>query len=181
MRTSTRQRPAGRLDRLQAAARASGLTLTHQRLEILRALAATEEHPDAEAVFRAARRRLPTVSLDTVYRTLWRLHDLGLVTTLRPRREGLRFDPNPDPHHHYVCVRCGSVRDFTSEALDGLQVPDVAVRLGSVVGAHLEVRGRCAACQRSRGKRPRPWTSGSRSSSKPSRTPVPTIPPRSTP
>jgi hypothetical protein len=42
------------------------------------------------------------------------LHDLGLVTTLGPQRDGVRFDPNLDQHHHYVCVRCGLVRDFES-------------------------------------------------------------------
>ena len=79
--------------------------MTHQRLEIFREVASTIEHPDADTVFRAVQRRMPTVSLDTVYRTLWMLHDLGLVTTLGPQRNGVRFDANLERHHHYVCVR----------------------------------------------------------------------------
>ena len=60
---------------------------------------------------------MPTVSLDTVYRTLWKLRDLGLVKTLGPNRDAVRFDANLEGHHHYVCVRCGLVRDFDSEEL----------------------------------------------------------------
>lgn len=141
---------AGRLERLRAEARAAGLKLTHQRLEILHEIACAEDHPDAETVFRAVRRRVPTVSLDTVYRTLWKLRDLGLVTTLGPRRDSVRFDANLDRHHHYVCERCGMVRDFESEELNELRVPDAVRRMGSVEEAHVEVRGTCAGCRAKR-------------------------------
>jgi Fur family peroxide stress response transcriptional regulator len=135
-----------RLERLKATAREAGVKLTHQRLEIFREIASNLEHPDAEAVFRAVQQRVPTVSLDTVYRTLWMLHDLGLVTTLGLRRESLRFDANLEQHHHYICVRCGLVRDFESADLNALRVPDAVTELGSVVDAHVEVRGLCAKC-----------------------------------
>ncbi|MCL4809015.1 MAG: transcriptional repressor [Thermoanaerobaculia bacterium] len=151
-----------RLERLRTVAREAGLKMTHQRLEIFRELAGTEEHPDAETIFRAVQQRMPTVSLDTVYRTLWMLHDLGLVTTLGPRGDGVRFDANLDRHHHYCCVRCGLVRDFESDELDGLSVPDSVKRLGSVVDSHVEVRGLCAACQRDQETSKDPHHSGTR-------------------
>ena len=93
-------RAAHRLEHLKTVAKKSGVKLTHQRLEIFRELAAAQDHPDAETLFRAVQRRMPTVSLDTVYRTLWMLHRLGLVTTLGPQRDGIRFDANLAPHHH---------------------------------------------------------------------------------
>ena len=94
-----------RVDRFKSESRAAGVKLTHQRLEIFREVAASLDHPDADAIFREVRRRVPTVSLDTVYRTLWLLDDLGLIRTLGPRRESVRFDANLEHHHHYVCVR----------------------------------------------------------------------------
>ena len=97
--------------------------------------------------FRAVQKRTPTVSLDTVYRTLWKLRDLGLVTTLGTTREAVRFDVNLDRHHHYVCVKCGSVRDFTSDALDALRLPKAVSAFGTIVDAQVEVRGLCASCQ----------------------------------
>ena len=137
-----------RLEHLSTVVRDAGVKLTHQRLEIFRELARTEEHPDAETLFRAVQRRVPTVSLDTIYRTLWMLRDLGLVTTLGPSRDGLRFDVNLDRHHHYVCVRCGMVRDFSSEELDDIRVPKAVKGFGSIVDAQVEIRGLCTNCQR---------------------------------
>jgi Fur family peroxide stress response transcriptional regulator len=91
---------------------------------------------------------MPTVSLDTVYRTLWLLNDLGLITTLGPRRESVRFDANLRQHHHYVCVRCGLARDFDSAALNALHVPEAVKGFGSVVATHVEVRGICERCRK---------------------------------
>jgi len=136
-----------RVELWSAAVRAAGVKLTHQRLEIFRQLAGSDEHPDVEALFQGVRQRVPTVSIDTVYRTLWLLHDLGLVATLGPRRDGIRFDTNLSRHHHYVCVRCGLVRDFESEELNALPVPDAVRSLGGVLEATVEVRGVCASCE----------------------------------
>jgi len=144
-----------RLDHIKTVVQQAGIKLTHQRLEIFQELAATVEHPDAESIFEAVRQRVPTVSLDTVYRTLWMLHDLGLVKTLGQQKKGIRFDANLDQHHHYVCVRCGLIRDFHSDELNRLRVPVGVKRLGSVLDAHIEVRGLCAKCQQADSKVPR--------------------------
>jgi Fur family peroxide stress response transcriptional regulator len=137
-----------RLEQFKAAAKDAGVKLTHQRLEIFREIASSLEHPDAKTVFRTIQARIPTVSLDTVYRTLWMLNDLGLITTLDPRREGVRFDANLEPHHHYICVRCGLARDFESAELNTLRVSDAVKGFGSVVATHVEVRGICDRCAR---------------------------------
>jgi Fur family peroxide stress response transcriptional regulator len=135
-----------RLEQFRSAAKEMGIKLAHQRLEIFRAVASSVEHPSAEAVYKAVPRTLPTVSPDTVYRTLWLLTDLGLVTTLGPRQDSLRFDANLEHHHHYLCVRCGLVRDFENTELNALRIQDPVNRFGQVVSAHVEVRGVCASC-----------------------------------
>jgi Fur family peroxide stress response transcriptional regulator len=139
-----------RLAHMKATAKGAGIKLTHQRFEIFREIAASAEHPDVDTVFRAVQARVPTVSQDTVYRTLWLLRDLGLATTLGPQGDGVRFDANLEQHHHYVCVGCGLVRDFESADLNALRIPETVNQLGSVVEAHVEVRGLCARCQKSR-------------------------------
>jgi Fur family peroxide stress response transcriptional regulator len=137
-----------RVEQLKQAARQAGVKLTHQRIEIFREVAASIEHPSAEMVLRAVQPRMPTVSLDTVYRTLWLLADLGLVSTLGPKRASVRFDANLAHHHHYVCMRCGLARDFESTAFDALPVPKAVEELGSIVSTHMEVRGVCRRCLR---------------------------------
>jgi len=83
---------------------------------------------------------------ESVYRTLWLLSDMGLVSTLGPRRESARFDANLEHHHHCVCVRCGLARDFESEELNVPRIPESVKELGSIVGTHVEVRGVCSSC-----------------------------------
>ena len=75
-----------RMAHFESVCRRQEIKLTHQRIEVFREIAQTGDHPDAEQVFKRVRERLPTVSLDTVYRTLWLLNDLGLVTTLGSSR-----------------------------------------------------------------------------------------------
>jgi len=142
---------AARLARLRAVCRDVGLKLTHQRIEIFREVALSDDHPDAETVFQGVRARVPTISLDTVYRTLWLLEELGLVTTLGPRRDPTRFDARLDSHHHFTCESCRLVRDFESAEFDALSVPEDVRRLGDVSRVHVEVRGRCVDCARRRG------------------------------
>jgi len=135
-----------RMTRFKAAIRRAGVKLTHQRLQIFAEVARTGGHPDAETVYRAVRKRLPTVSLDTVYRTLWLLLDLDVITTLGPPRERVRFDANMRAHHHFVCTHCGLARDFYSPAFDALEIPAAVKALGRVDRTLVEVRGRCARC-----------------------------------
>lgn len=135
-----------RLKAFKQACKAAGEKLTSQRLEIFREIASSEEHPDAESIYRGVRARLPNVSLDTVYRTLWWLTRLGIVTTLGPTQDRTRFDANLTRHHHFVCIRCGLTRDFYSEELDSLMLPESVAAIGSIERTQVEVKGICHAC-----------------------------------
>ena len=92
----------------------------------------TEERPHQvqQDGGQAVRRGLPTVSLDTVYRTRWLLTDLGLITTLGLPRGRFRFDGNMKPHHHFICTRCGLTGDFYSEELDRLAIAEAVHEFG---------------------------------------------------
>ena len=132
--------------------RRAGVKVTHQRLEVFRELAKRSDHPDAEKVFRGVRRRVPTVSLDTVYRTLWSLVDLELITILGSHPRRARFDANTSPHHHFVCRKCGMTRDFYSEPFDRLKIPEAVEAMGTVEGTHVEARGLCVRCAKGQGE-----------------------------
>ncbi|ACL06703.1 ferric uptake regulator, Fur family [Desulfatibacillum aliphaticivorans] len=135
-----------RMARFEKAISEAGVKKTIQRLEIFREIASSVDHPDVETVYERVRERLPTVSLDTVYRTMWMLLDLGLISTLGASRDRTRFDANMENHHHFVCSRCGLTRDFYSEELDGIKIPESVKDFGSINKAHLEVVGICKQC-----------------------------------
>jgi Fur family peroxide stress response transcriptional regulator len=140
----------------EAALRARGLRLTGPRRVVLDVVRATESHPTAEWVHRMVRRRLPRVSLGTVYRNLRLLVAQGLVKELPGPHA--RFDGNLSEHHHFTCLGCGRISDVQggatepqSRALCGR----VAARSGVSITYHrIEFYGRCSACQRRAGRRP---------------------------
>lgn len=136
-----------RVETFKSAVQKAGLKLTHQRLEVFRELASTADHPDAHRIYDSVKDRLPTVSLDTIYRTLRTLSDLGLINMLGTAGESIRFDANTRKHHHFVCVKCGLVRDFENEELSALQVQEDLVGFGRVLETQIEVRGICNDCK----------------------------------
>ena len=127
--------------------RRQGVRATHQRAEILRELAGSQEHPDAETIHRRVRQRIPTISLDTVYRTLRLLEDKGVIARVGSVRDRARYDANTDRHHHFVCTACGMIGDFYSDAMDRLPVPREVSEMGSVEGVYVELRGICRDCR----------------------------------
>lgn len=134
------------LSRLETAAKQAGIRLTHQRLEIYREIATRHDHPDAFAIYESIRQRIPTMSLDTVYRTLWTLNDLGLIATFGSRQDRVRFDANLEQHHHFVCVKCGVIRDFESSRTYEMDIRREIQDFGSVLCTQIEVRGICNSC-----------------------------------
>jgi len=127
--------------------RRQGVKATHQRTEILRELAGSEEHPDAEMILAGVRQRIPAISVDTIYRTLKLLEDRGVIARVGSMRDRARYDANTDRHHHFVCTQCGMIGDFYSAAIDRLPVPREVSEIGSVEGVYVELRGICRTCQ----------------------------------
>ncbi|MBN2027503.1 MAG: transcriptional repressor [Actinobacteria bacterium] len=136
-----------RVERFTDGLKGSGIKLTHQRVEIFREVARTGDHPDAETIYKRVRKRIPTISLDTVYRTLWLLNDMGILTTIGMQRGNVRFDANIDSHHHFVCTRCGRISDFTKREFDELEVPREVSDMGEVASTHVQFRGLCNRCR----------------------------------
>lgn len=139
---ATRQR----LEHFKGVCRQKGLKLTYQRMVIFEEVAKSHDHPDAETIFQAVGNKIPTISLDTVYRNLWMLNDAGLITTVGPPREKVRFDADVAPHHHFVCSRCGAVYDVHCPKLGPLDAPDEIEGVGQVESVRLELRGLCRRC-----------------------------------
>ena len=140
-----------RLCRFEATFRRLGMKVTHQRVEVFREVAGSDEHPDAESIYQRVHRRVRGISRDTVYRTLATLEAEGLIRRAEVASGPARFDAETEPHHHYVCNVCGAIRDIHSDALDHLPIPPSVQSLGSVESAQVQVRGICSSCAGRRG------------------------------
>jgi Fur family peroxide stress response transcriptional regulator len=142
-----------RMKRFMDTCRENGMKVTHQRTEVFRELARTEEHPNAETIYQQVKRRVRAISRDTVYRALADLETLGLAGKAgAPFRQG-RYDANTDPHHHFICTECGLIRDFYSKALDELPLPKGVKSLGRIQSSHVQLLGICAACAGQKARR----------------------------
>ncbi len=140
--------PRKRLDEMIEALRGQNFRLTPQRLEILRILASSREHPSVEQVFEEVRRRFPTTSLATVYRNILKLKELGQVLELGFAEGGNRYDGNrPFPHPHMVCIRCRRIMDPDVENLENLTERIASSTGFKIVNHRLDFFGICPRCQ----------------------------------
>lgn len=125
----------------------TSLRMTKQRQIILDELRAVTSHPTADDMYDLVRRRLPKVSLGTVYRNLETLAESGLVQKIDVGGTKKRFDGNVGVHHHVRCTACGRVDDLHIST-DGDLDEIAAVMTGYAILRHrLEFIGICAQCQ----------------------------------
>lgn len=130
----------------QEACRAAGVKVTPQRMAIYEAIASSTAHPPVEDVWEEIRLRMPRVSLDTVYRAFRLFEEMGLVFRIETGEGRVRFDGNCDPHHHFICTKCGMVFDFWSQEIDGMSLPKSVQLCGRVDVVRVEVKGMCHQC-----------------------------------
>jgi Fur family peroxide stress response transcriptional regulator len=130
----------------EIACRKAGLKLTPQRLGIYRELLTARDHPTAEALHRRLRTTLPTLSLDTVYRTLATLTHHGLISRLETKESLARFEAVVEPHHHLICCQCGKIVDFQWPAMEEISLPDEIRTWGRVDQKSVVLHGICQAC-----------------------------------
>lgn len=130
------------------ACRRKGLKLTHQRLEILRELALSNDHPSAEVLHGRLTKRIPTLSLDTVYRTLATFSRHGLAQKVETAESQARFEVVHERHHHLICRHCHEIVDFHWPSLDNLSLPDELGVWGHIDSRNAVIYGVCRKCSK---------------------------------
>jgi Fur family transcriptional regulator, ferric uptake regulator len=120
---------------------------TKQRQVILEELQKLTLHPTAVGLYRIVSRRLPKISLGTVYRNLDMLTKAGIIQKLEFGSEEARFDGNPARHNHVRCVKCGRVDDIHGPPLDLLGGREEDFHGYRVLGHRIEFFGVCPQCK----------------------------------
>jgi len=128
-----------------------GLRLTRPRRIILDVVRATDAHPTAAFVYQRVRRRLPRVSLATVYRNLRMLAAEGFLAE-RADAAGMRFDGNTGRHDHFTCLSCGRIYDVPARAERPARRRLPARPGFEVLDHRTEYYGRCGTCRRPSGR-----------------------------
>lgn len=125
-----------RADSFEAALRRAGVRITRQRAALLRALAASDDHPDATGLHQRAQASEPGLSLATVYRTLAALEEQGVIHKLEFEGEPARFEPSDQKHHdHMIDIDTGEVMEFSNDRIERLQA-EIAAEMGYEIVRH---------------------------------------------
>ncbi len=153
MRKQNRTNISELMENFEQVCKARGLRITHQRAEIFYELAKYPGHPKIENVFRQVRKRLKTLSLDTIYRTIAAFEKNGLIKRVQILDNSARFDINLSVHHHLVCTRCKRIEDFYWPDFDEIKLPTEIGGWGKIYSKHVEIRGLCRDCRTKRKKK----------------------------
>lgn len=134
-------------EEIEALLRERGFSLTPQRRAILRQLAERGGHWTAGEVLESLTGEFPLASRATVYSTLALLRDLGVLADVPSPGPGgeARYDANPEPHQHFVCRRCGQLRDVPQEWFP-VRVPDGVDPGFSIEHFRIVAEGTCRQC-----------------------------------
>jgi Fur family transcriptional regulator, peroxide stress response regulator len=125
---------------------ATGSKRSRQREKIHQVLKRTVSHPTAEWVYEQVRSQIPHISLGTVYRNLHILTAQGKIQEL-DFGEGLhRYDATVDLHYHFVCERCGNVKDLDLPPQQDIHDRVRNIVPGTVTGHRLDFFGVCTDC-----------------------------------
>jgi Fur family peroxide stress response transcriptional regulator len=131
------------------------LKITPQRCAIYKELANAKSHPTADEMFAIVKKEFPNISYDTVNRTLMTFAEIGLIDVVPTKGGARRFDPDREKHHHFHCVRCGDILDFTSDVFDNLGIPEHIRKNFTVYSQRVVLNGVCPKCRSIKGSKNR--------------------------
>ena len=139
------------LTHLNSVFRETGMKLTQQRLEVYSELAHASDHPTPETLHRRLLVKMPSLSLDTVYRTLSTLAQLGLVQRVETFQSQVRYETVQTPHHHLICRECQNISDFAWSAFDMARFPKATESWGIIERKSAVLTGICNDCRKKPG------------------------------
>ena len=124
-----------------------GLKVTPQRIAIYKELIKTNEHPSAEMLYEKVRKVFPSISLDTVNRTLLTLNEIGAAFIVEGSGQVRRFDGALEKHQHFKCIKCKRIIDFHHQPFDNIKLPGDIDNRFIVLRKTMYLEGICNLCK----------------------------------
>jgi len=120
----------------------AGIRMTAQRSLIIETLVGSDDHPDADQVYRRAVERDQSISLPTVYRTLNLLDDAGIIKKINMNDGKARFESVREDHDHLIDADNGHIHEFYNQELKKI-LESIAENMGyEVIDHRIEIVGR---------------------------------------
>lgn len=135
------------LSRFKDTCKRKNLKVTPQREALYRLILDAKEHPSANVIHRRVKKIFPNISLDTVNRTLLTFTEIGLIDIVESFGGPKRYDANRDDHHHFHCLRCGSISDVQNQDGDRIILPDDIRKKNIILSQRVVIKGICDRCK----------------------------------
>ena len=146
MRTSPTVKPRG----FRELCADHGLAATHQRQVLYEVMQTMPGHPSPEEVYARVKKRVPAISLATVYKNIHLFVERGVLKELSMHHGSIRVELNGHHHHHMVCSHCKAIADIEEKDLGVVPVMQELLGGFQVERYSIEVIGICAACQKAK-------------------------------
>ena len=127
-----------------------GLAATHQRQVLYEVMQRMPGHPSPEEVYARVKKRIPAISLATVYKNIHLFVERGVLKELSMHHGSIRVELNGHHHHHMVCSHCKAIADIEEKDLGVVPVMQELLGGFQVERYSIDVIGICAACQKAK-------------------------------
>lgn len=121
--------------------------MTHQRQVLFEVLKSMPGHPSPEEVYVRVKKRIPSISLATVYKNIHLFLKSGIFREVSLHHGSLRVELNSRAHHHLVCTVCKSISDIGEDEFGLPQKPGILPGGFLAERFSIDILGRCSACQ----------------------------------
>ena len=116
--------------------------ITYQKTIILDYLKSVKTHPSAEEIYSAVKKKLPQISLGTVYRVLKNFKEKGEI--LEIPCEVAHYDGDTSDHGHFFCEKCNKIYDVF-ECCNILK--NKKTKIGKINNYQIYLYGICKKCK----------------------------------
>jgi Fur family peroxide stress response transcriptional regulator len=124
-----------------------GIAVTHQRQVLYEVMQGMDGHPSPEEVYARVKRKVPSISLATVYKNIHLFVESGVLREVSLHHGSQRVEMNVEEHHHLVCSKCKAIADIDEQALGPLPKRKRLAGGFLVERYAVDVIGLCAKCQ----------------------------------
>ena len=126
--------------------------ITPQLLEVLRIINCDLNHFSVSDIYNEARKTFPSISLNTVYSILKKLHGMGEIQKIITLGKETNYCPSSNLHQHVICNKCKTVDDVELESVDFDSINRNLKTDYKIKGFSILFNGVCKQCRNGKGK-----------------------------
>lgn len=126
--------------------KSNNFKITPQRIAIYREINNTNEHPNAETIYKRLEPNYPTISLATVYKSLELFAELNMIQIINIGGNSYRYDPNIRKHPHIICNVCQKIEDLDNRNFEHLSSEVEGLTNYKITDQQLCFYGVCSSC-----------------------------------